>query len=272
MFWDVSAATQGEDLQMSSPEQTQQSQMVLERQLYERAEELSERFGVDIRIAERCSLDYSSYDAYAIMDPVFIRAALDILDECLSMYPEGFFRQLTFDTIETVRFELVGGLSTKDGIDTHPPLVGGFAQNMGSYYLVALDGYTLLNHTVFHEISHVIDARLKWDSMIREDALYSEDAWLALQPDRFRYAMSYTEIPGELFSFLESGYFITEYSLTYPTEDRAVLLESAMKNFTWDFEPGSGTGVKLQYYADCIRDCFDTEGWPEMTLWEQVLK
>lgn len=272
MFWDVSAAVEGEDLQMSSPEQTQQSQMVLERQLYERAEELSERFGVDIRIGERCSLNYSHYDAYAIMDPVFIRAGLDILEECLSMYPEGFFRQLTFDTVETVRFELVGGLSAKDGIDTHPSFVGGFAQNMGSYYLVALEGYALMNHSVFHEISHVIDARLKWDSMIREDALYSEDAWLALQPEGFHYAMSYTKMSEELLRFMKSGYFITDYALAYPTEDRARLMESAMGNYTWDFEPGSGTRMKLQYYADCIRDCFDTDGWPETTSWEQVLQ
>lgn len=257
---------------MSPPEQTQQTQTVLEQQLYDRAAQLSARFDVDIRIAEQCALDYSSYDAYAIMDPVFIRAALDILEECLSMYPKGFFRQLTFGTIETVRFELAGGLRAKDGVDTYPPSVGGFAQNMGSYYLVALDGYTLLKQTVFHEISHVIDARLKWDAMIREDALYSEEAWMALQPDGFRYAMTYTEVSEELLRFMESGYFITEYSLTYPTEDRAKLMEAAMNQFTWDFKPGSGTRKKLQYYADCIRDCFDTDGWPETTLWEQVLK
>jgi hypothetical protein len=71
---------------------------------------------------------------------------------------------------------------------------------------------------------------------------------------------------------MESRYFITDYALTYPTEDRARLMESAMSNFTWDFEPGSGTRRKLQYYADCIRDCFDTTGWPATTLWEQVLE
>ena len=272
MFWDVYAATEGERLPLEPYGAAQPVQPVLEAALYERAAQLSMRFGVDIRIAEQCALDYSSYDAYAIMDPVFIRDALDILEECLSMYPEGFFRQLTFDTVKTVRFELVGGLSAKDGIDTHPSSIGGFAQNLGSYYLIALEGYTLLNRTVFHEISHVIDARLKWDSMIREDALYSEETWLALQPEGFHYAESYTDIPAELLHFMESRYFITDYALTYPTEDRARLMESAMNNFTWDFEPGSGTRTKLQYYADCIRDCFDTEGWPETVCWEEVLK
>ena len=271
MFWDVFATSEGNNLQMSSLEQTQQSQMVLEQQLYERAAQLSVRFGVDIRIAEQCTLDYSHYDTYALTDPVFVRSALDILEESLGQYPEGFFRQLPYGNIESVRIELVGGLTSKDGIDTHPVSVGAFTQDMGSYYIIVLDGFLLQPQTLFHEFSHIIDARLKWDSMIREDALYSEEAWLALQPDGFHYAMTYTGVPGELLHFLESGYFITEYSLTYPTEDRAKLMESAMNNFTWDFEPGSGTRRKLQYYADCIRDCFDTEGWPEKTCWEQVL-
>ena len=71
---------------------------------------------------------------------------------------------------------------------------------------------------------------------------------------------------------MESGYFVTEYALTFPTEDRATLLEAAMNNYSWDFEPDSGRRAKLQYYAACIRDCFDTTGWPEITLWEQVLQ
>jgi hypothetical protein len=272
MFWDVSAVTEGENLQMSSPEQTQPSQRVLDQSLYERAEELSRRFGVDIRIAEQCSLDYSHYDTYALTDPMFVQSALDILEESLSLYPEGFFRQLCYGTIESIRIELTGSLTTKDGIDTRPDSAGGFAHNGGSYYGIVLDGFLLQPQTLFHEFSHIIDARLKWDAMIREDALFSEEAWLALQPDGFSYARSYTDIPEEISRFVETGYFITDYSLTHPTEDRAVLMESAMSNYTWDFEPGSGTRRKMQYYAACIRDCFDTEGWPETTVWEQVLE
>ena len=272
MFWDVSAAAEGTNLPMSSPEQVQQTQPILERQLYDRAAELSERFGVDIRIAEQCAADYSHYDTYLLTDPVFVRSALDILEESLSLYPEGFFRQLPYGDLESIRIELVGGLTVKEGIDTHPASIGAFAQEQGSCYIIVLDGFLLQPQTLFHEFSHIIDARLEWDSMLREDALYSEDAWLALQPEGFRYAMRYTDVPGELLPFMESGCFITEYALTYPTEDRAVLMEAAMSNNTWNFEPGSGTRRKLQYYADCIRDCFDTELWPETTLWEQVLK
>ena len=272
MFWDVSAAADGADLQLFPAEQTQQSQPILQQQLYDRAAELSARFDLDIRIAEQCSADYSHYESYLLTDPFFVSTALDILEENLSLYPEGFFRQLLFGHLESIRIELVGSLTIKDDISTHPTSAGGFAQDAGSYYAIVFDGFLFNPGTLFHEFSHIIDKKLKWDSLIREDALYSEDAWLALQPEGFRYAMSYTDVPEDLLPDTESRYFISSYARTYPTEDRAELMESAMQNYTWDFEPGSGTRAKMQYYADCIRDCFDTEGWPETTAWEQVLQ
>lgn len=271
MFWGVNTDYEGNDLQMLPLGETLQPQPVVESSLYERATQLSQRFGVEIRIAEQCTLNYSHYDTYPLTDPVFIRSALDIVEQSLSQYPEGFFRQLTYGSIESIRLELVGGLMLKPEVTTHTDSASAFAQNMGSYYGIVLDGFLISEETLFHEFSHIIDSRLEWDSLIREDALFSENAWLALQPEGFRYAMSYTEIPDELIHFMDSGYFITEYSLTYPAEDRAVLLASAMENYNWNFESGSGTRAKLQYYADCIRDCFDTEGWPEATTWEQAL-
>lgn len=272
MFWDVNADSAGEALQMLPAEEIQPSQQLVEASLYERAAELSQRFGVDIRIAEQCSTDYSHYETYALTDSEFLRSALDIVEESLSMYPEGFFRQLTYGSIETIRIELVGALMLKSDISTHTNDAGAFAQNRGSYYLIALDGFMVREATLYHEISHIIDARLKWDALIREDALFSEETWLSLQPEGFQYAMSYIELPESVRIYADPDYFITDYALTFPTEDRATLMESAMQQFTWTFEAGSGTAAKLQYYADCIRDCFDTEGWPEQTSWEQVLR
>lgn len=271
MFWDTMADSEGEGLQLSAPDQVQQTQTVVEQQLYRRAEELSRKFGVDIRIGETCSMDYSHYDTYPMTDPVFIRSGLDILEETLSQYPEGFFHQLHYGSMESIRIELVGGLTAKEGVVTHPSSIGAFAQEQGSYYLIALDGFLFQPSTLYHEFSHIIDARLAWDALLREDALFSEETWLELQPEGFGYAMSYTEMPEDLLSFMDSGYFLSDYGLTYPTEDRAVLMAEAMENYAWSFEPGTATESKLRYYASCIRDCFDTAGWPETTCWEQVL-
>ena len=274
MFWDVRPDTEGDDLPMSSLGEAQQSQPVVEQQLYKRAEELSQRFGVDIRIAEQCEMDYTHYDTYALTDPTFIRSSLDILENTLSQYPDGFFRQLLYGSVESIRIELVGGLTIKDTVEDRTDSAGAFAQHRGSFYLVALDGFILQEKTVFHEFSHIIDKRLEWDSLIREDALYSEEAWLTLQPEGFQYAMSYIDTPESTLAYLKthSDYFISDYALTFPTEDRAVLMEAAMEQHSWEFEAGSGRRAKMQFYADCIRDCFDTTGWPKTTVWEQVLK
>ena len=272
MFWDVNAATEGDDLPMSPLGEAQQSQPVVEPQLYERAEALSKRFGVEIRIAEQCEMSYTHYDTYALTDPTFIRSALDVLENALSQYPDGFFRQLCYGSVESIRIELVGGMTLKDTVKDRTDDPNAFAQNRGSYYLIALDGFMIRQQTVFHEFSHIIDKRLEWDSMIREDAIYSEEAWLALQPEGFQYAMSYIDTSEAMQAYMKTDYFVSDYALTFPTEDRAVLMAAAMEQNSWDFEAGSGRRTKMQFYADCIRDCFDTTGWPATTIWEQVLK
>ena len=272
LFWDVNADCEGEDLQILPLGDAHQLQSVVEASLYERAAQLSQRFGVDIRIAEQCALDYTNYRGFVMTNPSYIRLALDTLENTLSQYPEGFFRQLCYGSIESVRIELVDALTAKENVQNRNDAIAGFAQNMGSYHLIVLDGYEVRKPTVFHELSHVIDKRLEWDSLIREDALYSEEAWLALQPEGFEYGNTYLGYAETAqVSYVESGDFVSDYSMTYPTEDRATLMEIAMQDQTWAFEPGSGRRAKMQFYADCIRDCFDTEGWPEITVWEQVL-
>ena len=272
MFWNVNAASEGENLQMLLLGETHQPQSVVEASLYERAAQLSRRFGVEIRIAEQCSLDYTNYRAYVMTNPEYIRSALDTLEIALSQYPEGFFPQLCYGSVESIRIELVEAPISKGTKQNQPDAITGFAQNMGSYYLIVLDGYEVRKPTVYHELSHVIDRRLEWDSLIREDALYSEETWLALQPQGFQYSYSYSDFREANQIYVESGDFVSDYSMTNPTEDRAVLMETAMVDGSWAFEPGSGRRMKMQYYADCIRDCFDTTGWPEITQWEQALK
>ena len=64
------------------------------------------------------------------------------------------------------------------------------------------------------------------------------------------------------------------YSRTFPTEDRARVLENAMAGWDWYFRDGQHAPLreKLTYYAACIRDAFDTTGWPDVTLWEKPLQ
>ena len=271
MFWDITPETQGEDLPMLPLEQPQQAQRVLEPTLYERAEALSQRFGVKILIGEQCAAEYSHYNTYPLTDPGFVGEALDILEECMGRYPEGFFRQLPHGPFGHIQLELVGALMLKEGTENQPGDAAAFVQEQEGHLLIALDGFLLAPDTLYHEFSHVIDRRLDWDAQIREDALYSNEGWLAQQPEGFAYALSYTEMPEETRRYMETGCFDREYSMTYPTEDRATLFAAAMTQPQL-LAQRPGMQKKLDYYARCIRDCFDTEGWPEVTAWEQPLQ
>ena len=267
MFWDIDTAQEGENLPVTSLDAVQAPESVVEKELYQQAADLSQRFGVDIRIAEQCALDYSHYQADVLLDPYQIRYALNVLELAFSSYPEGFLSQLPFDTMEQIRIELVDNLRGKEGMDTHPIDIGGFAQENFDHYLIVFNSLSLDTQTVYHELSHVIDKHLEWDASLRPQALFSEEAWLALQPEGFRYAGSYTDMPDSIRAYEDSGYFISSYAMTFPTEDRATLMSVIMSDKTVP-EENPGMAEKMRYYAACIRDCFDTEGWPESTLWE----
>ena len=269
MFWDTDTAQEGDNLPVTPLGAVQAPEPMLDQELYQRAQALSQRFGLDIRIAEQCALDYTHYQADALTDPYLVRRALDVLELAFASYPEGFFRQLPCGDLLQIRIELVANLRGQDHMDTHPIFVGGFAQEASDHYLIVFDGLSLDTQTVYHEVSHVIDKRLEWDAVLRPQALFSEETWLSLQPEGFRYAGSYIDMPDAIAAYENSGYFVSLYAMTFPTEDRATLMSTIMSDKTV-LQENPGMAEKMRYYAACIRDCFDTEGWPETTLWEYV--
>ena len=123
--------------------------------------------------------------------------------------------------------------------------------------------------TYYHEFSHIIDSYLEWESLEREDALFSEETWNSLNPKWFDgYSYDY----GYEIYLDDYTYFVDSYATISPTEDRARVLEYAMADFgRWTFEDAKGLRKKLDYYCRCIRDAFDTTGWPEVLPWEQYL-
>ncbi len=264
VFLDPEMEVSGSDLIFDEKVEEQISQEIFSPELYERAAEIGEKYDLDIRIGDMCEFDYEEqYLPTEMLTSEFdAEYALDVLDETLERYPVGFFTQLKYEDLEEIRIELVGAI----------PNAGGFAQNKGDYYLIAIDCNMIDSYVIAHEFSHVIDRRLDWDATLREDAIYSEEEWLTLQPDGFDYVYSY-DVPYEIEEdYFFSPYFIMTYAITYPTEDRATLMGAAMDVYYHDyFEDNEPLHEKFDYYSRCIRDCFDTEGWPEVTEWEEIL-
>lgn len=268
LFWNPETETQGENLAMESEEREENVEGM--SRLQARAKAFSETYDVELNLGMDCGLEYSDYTATVLEDESHISNALDVLEACFQEYPEGFFSQLTYGTCTSLRIDIVESLKLReentDGIEA-----GAFVQELEDYNLMVFIGVFLTPSTVHHEITHIVDNRLHWDAYLREDALFSEEQWLLEQPEGFDYAYSFHEISEETKSYIESGYFISEYSVTNPKEDRATLMEAAMTKDTYEFTEKPGLKKKLEYYSRCLRDCFDTSGWPEITAWEEIL-
>lgn len=269
MFWDTAAACEGVPLSAAEYREERPGGVTADAALYRRAKELSERFGVDIRIADECQLNYTSYQAEEMTDKEMVTEALDRLETALAGYPAGFFEQLCYGTIERVQIELVNclrytGTRPKEGG------VAAFAQECGTYYLIVADVPVTYVSTYYHEISHVIDKKLLWDAGRRGGALFGEEVWVSYSPEEFTYAESYLveDIPEQFRNEEYYAYFVSNYGMSYPTEDRATLMEEAMSDHRISFQIRPKLIDKMEYYSACIRDSFDTTGWPEQTRWE----
>lgn len=272
LFWDIVASTDGADLETQSlaDYRTVPGGTSADSSLYARAQALSDRFGVEIRIADQCETEYPYFSCYQLSDYEAVSAGLDILENALSVFPEGFFRQLIYGHIDRVQFQLVGGLTATNGFGGDIGYAA-FTDTTGSLCRIVLDIYSISTNSVWHELSHAIDRRLAWDAMYREDARFSEETWLSLQPDGFAYSEDYGSLRGDIQPEWYS-FFVDDYAMINATEDRARIFEIAVENSGMLFRDAPGRIAKLQYYSDCIRDCFDTTGWPETAAWEAPLR
>jgi len=244
--------------------------------LYQKAAELSEKYQVEIKIAEQCAEEVFDFRFVKELDEVYIEDGLQIVEKVLSAYPDGFFKQLLRGSFKSIEMHLVGDVLKKElpeeGLGGFTSFVGAASEEMGKLVLgVDISQPGGIEQTMHHEIMHLINGKLEFDASMREDALYSEEAWSALNPEGFTYLETYDEVPDSVYSDGYDLYFVDIYSRTFAKEDRARIMEYGMINADWMFIACEERTAKLQYLSDCIRDAFDTTGWPERTVWEQTI-
>ena len=263
LYWDITKSTEGEDILFQPIPEPGEA----EAQIRQKIGELKQTYGLNILMGEECDTVFYDFDAQIVTDWESIQDALNTLESALEVYPENFFPQLRYDTYHSVDIYLVGTLTATNPeyVDTYEA----FVQDEYDRHVMVVDIFMADKDTYFHEFSHIIDSFLEWDTWNREDALFNEEGWISLNPDWF---------PGYTYDYSREQYvedytcFIDSYSTICPTEDRARVLEYAMSEYgSWAFEEGSVLQAKLQYYCRCIRDAFDTTGWPETVIWEQYL-
>ncbi|MCM1180272.1 MAG: hypothetical protein NC347_08465 [Clostridium sp.] len=244
----------------------------------ERAGEIGQKYGVEIYLGDELSSCPSTDYRYEVSNNLIrIEKALDILEKALGKYPEGMLAQLETEENSRLKIYLADRILPIDeaAIDTSI----GIQNTMDGITFLVLDinSWTDLENTVYHEIFHAIEIYLNMD----DTAFFDYEVWNALNPEGFEYDSDYhVNEENQNWDYVaggegENAYFIDVYAKSYPNEDRARIMEYAMMD---DTDPRKrnvrydGIREKLRYISEQIRKGFDTNGWQEVTVWEEVLR
>ena len=228
------------------------------------AQEIGARHGVNIAIyrdaAEVQPWDY--HFEYEYMAPV-LQKELALLDARLSHYPDGFLSTLAskFSGIRICIVQEIRGNPESGSVD----IAGGIQFWNGYEACIVLAAGHDTERTLYHELCHLIDT-----VVLTESTAY--DQWETLNPQGFRYANA-ADHTMDADSWRQAGWesFLDDYSLSYPKEDRARVMEYAMTTGNADRFESPYLQAKLKLLCTGIREAFDLEEQTEPLLWEQYL-
>lgn len=268
--WDLAALPSGDDTVYATPRYTLENP---DEEGYAQcaaaAEKIGSRYGVTILFGEDAvaeqSDDFDMTGEYMV--PVILQE-LEKLEALLAVYPEGMLKAAVEDTTGGTLYicivrEVVG--SAESGI--LDPVAGTqFWVGEDAYVAIAVGQET--GNALYHQMYHAMEIRL----MSNSNACYE---WDSMNPSKFEYDYSYVlNQSREDDKYLEgkNRYFINTYSMSFPMEDRATILEYAMMEGNAEYFESSAMQEKLQTLCEGIREAYGLKKSPEVFLWEQYLE
>ena len=265
--WDLTVERQSLESSFLSPYYTAQSpdREGLKR-CQDRAKTLSETYGVRIELWEDAvsplPKDYNVTAEYIVS--VYERY-LPVLEKALSAFPKTVYQKLGRQsqngklTVSLVReiygTNELGSLTLEEGAH--------FWSNGSSYLMLMMNDK--LERSFYHELFHAMDSYI-----LTETKVYDE--WRKLNPTGFAYDYSYiTNEYRDPKDYLDGDTraFIDLYSMSYPKEDRARIMEYAMTEGNEACFTSKTMHKKLDTLCQGIRKAFKLEDGDY--LWEQYL-
>ncbi len=241
------------------------------------ATRLEQKYGISIYLGPEVPKKIDYYKIKQTLKVKTLSDALNALEQVLACFPDDFFKQLDYGDTKGLRIYLSGNITAENSDMINDP--SGFVNIINNYNVMVLNcNYSWdFSYTVGHEISHLIDQRLAFIHTYNDESEFSEEKWNSFNPDSFSYDDSYANYDPDDSSNHISGYFIDSYGMTFATEDRSEIFGTAVDDYIngiYDdarFTDDSPIRNKLDYYSRCIRDGFNTKGWPDTMAWETVL-
>ena len=265
--WDISATLTGDDTVYTSTYYTKDApdQEAL-AQCAQYAQRIGEKYGVQVLVyKEAAATEPWDYDLEYEHLAGVIHRELTLLDARLANYPQGFLATLAdrFDGLTFCIVRSITGSAESGSLDS----ANGIQFMNGYHAYIALAATANTEYALYHELCHLIDT-----VVITESGAY--DRWEELNPSGFAYDYDYiANLSRNSSAYLQdsSRYFIDNYSMSFPKEDRARIMEYAMTEGNAAYFQSSTMQSKLKLLCEGIREAFGLKKSPETFLWEQYL-
>lgn len=230
------------------------------------AAELSSQYGIEILIGDAAAATEPwDYDLEPETQPALLLRELTLLDQRLQNYPEGMLAD-TASNFTSLKLCLVrsvtgsaesGSLSTATGVQ--------FLNGSDAYVAITVGKYA--NQALYHELFHVMETHIFNNSI-------AFDQWDSLNPAGFTYTYGHAANENRdsgIYLHSESRAFIDTYSMSFPKEDRARVMEYGMLPGNAALFESPVLQAKLQTLCTGIREAYGLEDAEESFLWEQYL-
>lgn len=246
---------------------------------------IENNYGIKVFYGEEGS-GFNAYDysGAVVTDEIRIYNAMNILHNTLAKYPRGIFGEMLDEGLNGFNFYLCGKLSGTVPGSISSALAITFTDWETSTKRIACDvgGYYMLDQTIAHELMHVMDDAIQNAENTTGIPYYS--LWLGLLPEGVDYYYYYVDANGNEpsdISYTVMGemsedniYFIDAYSKTYPTEDRARIMEYLFKTDNGTLSPsirGDHLIEKCRALCLILRKVFPSVAAEDGLFWESGL-
>ena len=212
-----------------------------------------------------------------------IAIALRSINEGLNSLPKGFIRQLPYGKHKILKMYLTGPV-TVEGIEgSSVPAFTSDSDDELYLTLEVLDQGVVNVPTVLHELTHIVDFKLKHDGLLKDEE------WAKLNPEGFAYSESYADnmagkknsencyctdhyVPHNTNCANDDIWFYYSYSKVNAYEDRATALEDLIIYKMWNYEVAPDLyksphmKAKAEYFLKLVEKDFkmtdsDKEAW-----------
>lgn len=246
--------------------------------LSKRVKAIEDTYGITLHVGSAGNdFEIWGYVGQVELDPIEILRAMNLTDSILSRFPAGMLRETYEGLCEGLNLYLCADLYgyASDGLSK----AGGVTQTGGPYINMAIDIYNGLETTLPHELSHALDLRIQ--AVSDTSGRNWMQIWENMHSFGNAYAFSYENYYNlDAYTYYgESSqsriWFVDSYSRTFPTEDRARILENLF-NPVDDALPevlqAPHLLEKARFYSYILRQCFPScAASAEPLYWETHL-